>query len=83
MRLARLRAVRFRHEDPVSTLRYTLDSLLLNECLFSYSCPSYYVLVVTCVLARRKEWLRNACLAAALLLPAVAAIHAVVLAAVQ
>ncbi|KAI0436470.1 hypothetical protein F4803DRAFT_572369 [Xylaria telfairii] len=43
----------------------------------------YYVLVITCVLARRKEWLRNACLAAALLLPAVAAIHAVVLAAVH
>ncbi|KAI8953040.1 hypothetical protein F4801DRAFT_588644 [Xylaria longipes] len=45
------------------------------------SCPSYYVFVATCVLARRKEWLRNACLAAALLLPAVAAVHAVVLAA--
>ncbi|KAI1757951.1 hypothetical protein F4782DRAFT_4499 [Xylaria castorea] len=43
----------------------------------------YYVLVATCVLARRKEWLRNACLAAALLLPAAAAIHAVVLAAVH
>ncbi|KAI0483795.1 hypothetical protein F4859DRAFT_474191 [Xylaria cf. heliscus] len=43
----------------------------------------YYILVATCVLARRKEWLRNACLAAALLLPAVAAIHAVALAAVH
>ncbi|KAI1814215.1 hypothetical protein GGS20DRAFT_429543 [Poronia punctata] len=43
----------------------------------------YYILVATCVLARRTEWLRNACLAAALLLPAVAAIHAVVLAAVH
>ncbi|GAW26362.1 putative transcription fungi [Rosellinia necatrix] len=43
----------------------------------------YYILVATCVLARRKEWLRDACLAAALLLPAVAAIHAVVLAAVH
>ncbi|KAF2972539.1 hypothetical protein GQX73_g892 [Xylaria multiplex] len=43
----------------------------------------YYILVATCVLARRTEWLRNACLAAALLLPSVAAIHAVVLAAVQ
>lgn len=39
--------------------------------------------MTTCVLARRKEWLRNACLAAALLLPAVAAIHAVVLAVVH
>ncbi|KAI0907378.1 hypothetical protein F4823DRAFT_630380 [Ustulina deusta] len=43
----------------------------------------YYVFVATCVLARRTEWLRNACLAAALLLPAVAAVHAVVLAVVQ
>ncbi|KAI0861266.1 hypothetical protein F4860DRAFT_174961 [Xylaria cubensis] len=43
----------------------------------------YYILVATCVLARKHEWLRNACLAAALLLPAVAAIHAVVLAAVH
>ncbi|KAI0973449.1 hypothetical protein F4678DRAFT_426759 [Xylaria arbuscula] len=43
----------------------------------------YYILVATSVLARRTEWLRNACLAAALLLPAVAAIHAVVLAAVH
>ncbi|KAI1171021.1 hypothetical protein F4777DRAFT_591519 [Nemania sp. FL0916] len=43
----------------------------------------YYILVATCVLARRKEWLRNACLAAALLLPAVAAVHAVVIAAVH
>ncbi|KAI0531829.1 hypothetical protein GGR58DRAFT_214446 [Xylaria digitata] len=43
----------------------------------------YYILVATCVLARRTEWLRNACLAAALLLPSVAAIHAVVLAAVH
>ncbi|KAI0553252.1 hypothetical protein F4679DRAFT_580920 [Xylaria curta] len=43
----------------------------------------YYILVATCVLARKHEWLRNACLAAALLLPAVAAIHAVVLAVVH
>ncbi|KAI0429039.1 hypothetical protein F5Y09DRAFT_270362 [Xylaria sp. FL1042] len=43
----------------------------------------YYILVATCVLARKTDWLRNACLAAALLLPAVAAIHAVVLAAVH
>ncbi|TGJ88492.1 hypothetical protein E0Z10_g350 [Xylaria hypoxylon] len=43
----------------------------------------YYFFVAACVLARRTEWLRNACLAAALLLPAVAAIHAVVLAAVH
>lgn len=40
----------------------------------------YYVLVATCIFARRTFWLRNACLAAALLLPAVAAIHGLVLA---
>ncbi|KAK4244314.1 hypothetical protein C7999DRAFT_43997 [Corynascus novoguineensis] len=40
----------------------------------------YYVLVAACVLARKTEWLRNACLAAALILPATAAIHAIVLA---
>ena len=43
----------------------------------------YYVLVAACVLARKAEWLRNACLAAALLFPAVAAIHGVVLAALH
>ncbi|KAF2730615.1 hypothetical protein EJ04DRAFT_36890 [Polyplosphaeria fusca] len=40
----------------------------------------YYVLVAACVFARRREWLRNACLAAALIFPAVAAIHGLVLA---
>jgi hypothetical protein len=43
----------------------------------------YYVLVAACVLARKSEWLRNACLAAALILPAIAAIHAIVLAALH
>lgn len=43
----------------------------------------YYVLVAACVVARKEEWLRNACLAAALLFPAVAAIHGIVLAAVH
>lgn len=42
--------------------------------------PRYYVLVAACVLARKTEWLRNACLAAALIFPATAAIHAIVLA---
>jgi len=32
------------------------------------------------VLARKSEWLRNACLAAALLFPAVAAVHGIILA---
>lgn len=40
----------------------------------------YYVLVAACVLARNLEWLRKACLAAALLLPAVGSLHALVLA---
>ncbi|KAI1343104.1 hypothetical protein F5Y15DRAFT_277383 [Xylariaceae sp. FL0016] len=40
----------------------------------------YYVLVAACVLARKAEWLRSACLAAALLIPAVAALHGIVLA---
>ncbi|KAK4199312.1 hypothetical protein QBC40DRAFT_282281 [Triangularia verruculosa] len=43
----------------------------------------YYVLVAACVLARKTEWLRNACLAAALIFPAVAAVHGVALAALH
>ncbi|KAK3370615.1 hypothetical protein B0H63DRAFT_487308 [Podospora didyma] len=43
----------------------------------------YYVLVAACVLARKAKWLRGPCLVAALLFPAVAAIHAIVLAAVH
>jgi hypothetical protein len=43
----------------------------------------YYVLVAACVIARKTSWLRDACLAAALLLPAVAALHGIVLAAVH
>ncbi|KAI5458812.1 hypothetical protein BGZ63DRAFT_432319 [Mariannaea sp. PMI_226] len=43
----------------------------------------YYALIAACLLARRAEWLVNACLAAALLLPAVAAIHAIVLTALH
>jgi hypothetical protein len=35
------------------------------------------------VFARKSEWLRNAALAAALLFPAVAALHGIVLAAVH
>ncbi|TVY42397.1 hypothetical protein LCER1_G009272, partial [Lachnellula cervina] len=44
--------------------------------------PRYYILIAACIFARNFEWLRNACLAAALILPAVAAIHGIVLAAV-
>ncbi|OLN88030.1 hypothetical protein CCHL11_00184 [Colletotrichum chlorophyti] len=43
----------------------------------------YYILLATCVLARRKEWIRAVCIAAALLVPAVAAIHGIVLAALH
>ncbi|KAI0594735.1 hypothetical protein F4775DRAFT_572805 [Biscogniauxia sp. FL1348] len=43
----------------------------------------YYVLVTACVVARKTEWLRNPCLAAALLLPVIAALHGIVLAAVH
>lgn len=43
----------------------------------------YYVLIAACVFARKSDWLRNACLAGALLFPAVAALHGIVLAAVH
>ncbi|KAI5921252.1 hypothetical protein F4810DRAFT_722723 [Camillea tinctor] len=43
----------------------------------------YYVLVATCVFARKTEWLRNPCLAAALLVPLVSALHGIVLAALH
>ncbi|KAL9476458.1 hypothetical protein ACSS6W_006299 [Trichoderma asperelloides] len=43
----------------------------------------YYVLIAACVFARRAVWIKNACLAAALLLPAVAAVHGIVLAALH
>ena len=42
---------------------------------------SYYVLVAACVFAQEADLIRKACLAAALLFPAVAAIHGIVLAA--
>ncbi|KAL4868016.1 hypothetical protein BDV12DRAFT_170471 [Aspergillus spectabilis] len=43
----------------------------------------YYVLIAACVFARKEEWLRNACLAGALLFPAIAALHGIVLASVH
>jgi hypothetical protein len=39
--------------------------------------------VTACIVARKYEWLRDACLAAVLLLPAVAALHGIVLAALH
>ncbi|KAI6758752.1 hypothetical protein HG530_010992 [Fusarium avenaceum] len=43
----------------------------------------YYVLIAACLVARREDWLVNPCLAAALVLPAVAAIHGIVLTAMH
>ncbi|KAJ5204987.1 uncharacterized protein N7498_005866 [Penicillium cinerascens] len=43
----------------------------------------YYALAAACVFARKEEWIRNPCLAAVLLFPAVAAIHGIVLAALH
>ncbi|KAH8728427.1 hypothetical protein GQ44DRAFT_757347 [Phaeosphaeriaceae sp. PMI808] len=40
----------------------------------------YYVLVITSIFARKAEWLRTPSLAAALVIPAVASIHSIVLA---
>lgn len=41
------------------------------------------MLIAACVFARKEEWIRNACLAAVLLFPAVAALHAIILAALH
>src|SRR5436189_6198708 len=49
----------------------------------SFSLYRYYVLVAIFVFARKYESLRNAGLATALLFPAVAALHGIVLAAVH
>lgn len=43
----------------------------------------YYTLIVACVLWKKSELLKKACLAAALIFPAVAAIHGIVLAALH
>ncbi|RYO92041.1 hypothetical protein DL762_001870 [Monosporascus cannonballus] len=39
----------------------------------------YYVRVAACVFASKRKWLRDPCLAAALVLPATAAVHSIVL----
>lgn len=64
-------------------VRVSKDDVSL--CLRYRSNPvhRYYVLVAACVFGRGSEWLRSACLAAALLLPAVAALHGIVLAAIH
>jgi hypothetical protein len=43
----------------------------------------YYVLVVLCVFGKKADWIKNACLAAVLLFPAVAALHGITLAALH
>lgn len=43
----------------------------------------FYVLIAACLIARKNEWIRNACLAGALLFPAIAALHAITLAALH
>lgn len=43
----------------------------------------YYVLVAVCILGSHVEWMRGACLAAALLVPSVAAIHALIMTGIQ
>lgn len=40
----------------------------------------YYGLVAICIFMRKHEWLREPCLAAALLFPALASIHAIIMA---
>ena len=40
----------------------------------------YYGLVAVCIFGQRQEWLREPCLAAALLFPALASIHAIIMA---
>lgn len=40
----------------------------------------YYASIAACIVARKQKWIRSACLAAALLFPAVAALHGIVLA---
>jgi hypothetical protein len=45
------------------------------------NCYRFYILVAGCVVAQKTKFLRNVCLAAALIFPAISAIHAIALAA--
>lgn len=67
----------------VESCTWFVRQLYQNTVLTLTSPFRYYVLVAACVLARKTEWLRNACLAAALIFPAVAAVHGVALAALH
>lgn len=80
--MARFGTIRARHQSVVGV--FNSQSLTPNADSVPadiYSTISrYYVLVAACVLARKLDWLRNASLAAALIFPAVAAIHGIILA---
>jgi hypothetical protein len=65
-----------RFKSAVSPTRW-----LLRELITEFS--SYYVLVVLCVFGKKADWIKNACLAAVLLFPAVAALHGITLAALH
>jgi len=70
------------HTFMAHTALLTCDSAgpILNTESNANNLPRYYVLVIASIAAQKVEWAKKACLAAALLLPAVAAIHGVVLA---
>ncbi|KAK3303649.1 uncharacterized protein B0T15DRAFT_486999 [Chaetomium strumarium] len=70
-------------ESPAPELQSVICAFPLSGQYGPGSRILYYILVAACVLARKTEWLRNACLAAALIFPATAAIHGIVLAALH
>ncbi|KAH7007147.1 hypothetical protein EDB80DRAFT_718283 [Ilyonectria destructans] len=79
----------FEARDVASSTNSTIDALQVI-CVWPVSGQYgpgsrvlYYTLVAACILAKRVGWVVNACLAAALLLPAVAAIHGIVLTALH
>ena len=75
--------------SPLHTLPTAVNDRLLfsrDPCLTTPNVASpclnnsFYIILTTCVIARRAEWLRNALLAPALVFPAVSALHGIVLA---
>lgn len=68
---------------PGTRVLYDFPSKLDVKAMDTDPKHRYYALVATCVFARKAEWVRNACLAAVLLFPAVGALHAIVLAALH
>ncbi|KAI6791296.1 hypothetical protein KC363_g8169 [Hortaea werneckii] len=75
------------HPSPANdTFDYGVDVICAWPVSGQYGPGSrtlYYVLVAACIFARKVDWLRNACLAAALLFPVIAALHGIVLATVH